>query len=134
MVLPVIDEFGHETNTYASTQSINIGDVVEVTNFGDVYPTYKDAFKMLWNDHFDSFHDKDGRQMLGYVDYVEYYGNRWVVKNMCVHAKSSCLVLLHLKDRLGRNLLIELRGVKKIKECSPKVLQPRTIRKVKNTV
>lgn len=131
MVLPVIDEFGNRTYSTARTNGIKIGDIVEVTKFGDVYPTYRDAFMMLWGDCVDSFHNYAGSLI---HDYIGIYGNRWIVKNLCVHRNTSNTVLLHLKDRVGRNMLIELTAVKKIKNCSPKIVQPTEIKKVFKTI
>lgn len=128
MVLQIVTWNGKPTGRYGETNNIKIGDIVKITGCGTVYPTYERAFKFLWGSDVDGFHTTAGSKTDEYISPT--YGNYWKVCGMCVHGMMDNAVLAHLKDRLGRNLLIDIGNVRLVKKGSPKIEQPHTLTRI----
>lgn len=110
--------------------NVLIDDLVEIKEFGSVYPTFEDAYLFFWGTDYDGFHYNGRRDTLGNVkrSVNGLYGNRWRVLNMALHPDERT-VLLHLKDGMGRNLVIAEKAVKLIKR-SPNARPPEILKRI----
>lgn len=96
--------------------NMGVGDIVRIKDNTYVWPTFQNAFKALWGKKSDDFHNICG-QML--VDYNEgLYGNIWTIVNIACHPWYDAIILCHLKDFSGRNILVGLNGLELVKRRS----------------
>lgn len=118
---------GGENLGYSVNCPILIGDIVKITNDGNVFPTFKKAFKWAWGYETDDFHTSTGFR---FKDYYGTFGNCWKVLKFFIHHSYEYEIILVIKNRYNEKLLIGSKGVKVIKRASPKIEQPNFIERL----
>lgn len=80
---------------------VSIGDVVSVTSFNGRYPRYKGAFKYFWGSESDGLNNE--LMMALNVDIT----NQWKVVNINLHGDYLNEVIVHLRNRVGINIVVD---------------------------
>lgn len=91
-----------------------VGDIVRVINWGDSYPSYKEAFLHFtgqcnppYYSNFLSCKQEEGERN-GACDFK--------IINIAEHGQSTRLILSYIKDRMGRGVVIGLEGLELVKQ------------------
>lgn len=113
-----IIEDGINKGTVVVENGIAVNDMVSVMHYGSVYPTYYNAFKHFWGSPNDSFHSSGGGLLQHYIE-RGLYANIWRVINIAKHGTLGVIVC-HIKDVYGRNLVVDINALRTIKEVQNK--------------
>lgn len=113
MIITVIpnDEF---KSPWCAHTNLSIGDMVRIKDTTLIWPSFQNAFKELWGQKTDGFHDLYGQKVVDYNEGV--YGNLWTIIKFTCHPWYSHIILCHLKDYCGRDILVNLSGLELVKK------------------
>lgn len=116
------------------TISLSIGDIVALRNIVDVYGIYRAAFKALWGTEEDGFHRESNWDNYGLGDIKKlnsgFLTNVWKIQNFIIHGLYGHIVLCHLKDIHGRDLLVDHRALKLLRRSRKQYNEVFTIKQV----
>lgn len=88
--------------------NLKIGDMVKIITPSSVYLSYTKAFLKLWG---DTAYIKDVPIKSGL------YGNYWKVENLLANENNPSIIMAHIKNFNGINLLILSGGLEVVREC-----------------
>ena len=115
------------TNPTMKTSPFNIGDVVDITDFGCIYSRYKTAFQ-----HFGIMFKAKQFGEAYYIEpsdcKLERYNKHWIVADIAKHSINSRILIYHIKNACGDSLVIDGDGLKLVRRTKKIVnVEPRKI-------